>query len=94
MSTAGALICRVSVCTLNGMKTTRKGRRGRPLKGSDKTRGERLDMRLEPVEKESFRRAAELSGFDLSAWIRERLRNLARKELEAAGKDVPFLTGR
>jgi len=48
-------------------------------------------MRLEPVEKEAFRAAAELAGLDLSAWIRERLRGLARKELEGAGKTVPFL---
>jgi hypothetical protein len=74
------------------MKTTRKKRLGRPPKGSDKIRGVRLDMRLEPVEKEAFRSAAELAGLDLSGWIRERLRALARKELEGAGKQVPFLS--
>jgi len=73
------------------MKTTRKKRLGRPPKGSDKIKGIRLDMRLEASEKEAFRLAAALSGLDLSAWIRERLRQLARKELEQAGQDVPFL---
>jgi hypothetical protein len=77
-----------------GMKTTRKTRRGRPRKGSDKIKGIRLDMRLEVAEKEGFRAAAELSGLDLSAWIRERLRQIARAELEQAGQEVPFLPGR
>jgi hypothetical protein len=76
------------------MNTIRKTRRGRPRKGSDKIKGIRLDMRLEVAEKEGFRAAAELSGLDLSAWIRERLRQIARKELEQAGQKVPFLPGR
>jgi hypothetical protein len=74
-----------------GMKTTRKKRRGRPPKGSDKIKGIRLDMRLESTEKEGFRLAAELAGLDLSAWIRERLRRAAWEELERAGRPVPFL---
>jgi hypothetical protein len=76
------------------MKTTRKTGRGRPRKGSEKIKGIRLDMRLELAEKEGFRAAAELSGLDLSAWIRERLRQIARTELEQAGQEVPFLPGR
>ena len=66
-------------------------RRGRPPKGSDKVRGIRLDMRLNEAEKEGFRAAAELAGLDLSAWIRERLRLVARKELEDANRPIPFL---
>lgn len=73
------------------MKTTRKTRRGRPPKGSDKIKSIRLDMRLQEEEKEGFRLAAELSGLELSAWIRERLRRIARAELEGAGLKVPFL---
>lgn len=73
------------------MKTPRKTRRGRPQKGSGKIKSIRLDMRLQETEKEGFRLAAELSGLELSAWIRERLRRVARKELEEAGKEVPFL---
>jgi hypothetical protein len=72
------------------MKANNKKRRGRPPKSSDKARGFRLDMRLEESEKEGFRQAAELAGLDLSARIRERLRLVAKKELEHAGKEVPF----
>lgn len=73
------------------MKTPRKTRRGRPPKGSGKIKSIRLDMRLHEAEKEGFRLAAELSGLELSAWIRERLRKVARDELERAGQPVPFL---
>jgi hypothetical protein len=73
------------------MKTTPTKRRGRPLKGSDKIKGIRLDMRLDQAEKDAFRAAAELAGLDMSGWIRERLRTAARKELENAGLNVPFL---
>ena len=72
-------------------KTTKQKRRGRPKKGSDKIKGIRLDMRLETSEKEGFRAAAELSGLDLSAWIRERLRRAAWEELKRAGQPIPFL---
>jgi len=74
------------------METPRRKRLGRPPKRSDKIKGIRLDMRLEVTEKDAFRAAAELSGLDLSAWIRERLRNVARKELESAGRKVAFLS--
>jgi uncharacterized protein (DUF1778 family) len=70
-------------------KTLSKG--GRPPKGPDRVKSEYIDMRLEPVEKQAFRDAAELAGLDLSAWIRERLRIAARKELEGAGRAVAFL---
>jgi uncharacterized protein (DUF1778 family) len=73
------------------MRNTRKNRGGRPRKGSGKIKGIRLDMRLQDAEKEGFRAAAELAGLDLSAWIRERLRRVAREELEQAGQVVPFL---
>jgi len=54
-------------------------------------KGLRLDMRLDEYEKEGFRLAAEMSGLELSGWIRERLRRAAKKELEDAGKQVPFI---
>jgi hypothetical protein len=73
------------------MATPSKKRRGRPPKGSDKIKGIRFDMRLEEAEKEGFRAAAELAGLDLSAWVRERLRQAAWKELERAGQPVPFI---
>jgi hypothetical protein len=75
------------------MTTPREKRRGRPPKGSDKIKGVRLDLRLDADEKDGFRSAAELSGLELSAWIRERLRQAAWKELERAGQPVPFLRG-
>ena len=88
------MICSVSSGTLPGMKGTNKKRVGRPPKGSGKTKSAYLDMRLEEAEKESFRAAAELAGLDLSAWIRERLRTAARRELEGAGREVAFLQER
>lgn len=75
------------------MKTPKKNRGGRPVKSADKVKGIRIDMRLEISEKAGFRAAAELSGIDLSAWMRERLRRVAREELQAAGLPVPFLSG-
>jgi uncharacterized protein (DUF1778 family) len=73
------------------MKKETKTRRGRPPKGSESVRSIHLDMRIGPAEKATFKAAAELSGLDLSAWIRERLRQVARRELIEAGRQVPFL---
>jgi hypothetical protein len=73
------------------MKAPSKKRLGRPPKGSDKIKGIRFDMRIEEVEKIAFRDAANLAGLDLSAWVRERLRAVARQELEDAGRPVAFL---
>jgi hypothetical protein len=64
-------------------------RRGRPPKGSGK--GELLQVRLDEAEKRAFEDAARLSGLALSAWVRERLRLIARRELEKAGMPVAFL---
>ena len=50
-----------------------------------------LQLRLKPSEKEAFQLAADLAGLPLSAWVRERLRATARRELVEAGKQVPFL---
>jgi hypothetical protein len=66
-------------------------KRGRPPKRNDSRKADYLDIRLLTVEKRAFRDAADLAGLDLSAWVRERLRMLARKELEAAGRSVAFL---
>ena len=57
----------------------------------DMTRTERLEVRLEPEEKEAFQRAAAFSGVGLSSWIRERLRQAARRELKGAGETAPFM---
>jgi hypothetical protein len=53
-----------------------------------------LQLRLLAAEKEAFRKAADLAGVALSAWVRERLRSAARRELSEAGQQVPFLQGR
>ena len=65
--------------------------RGRPKKDPSRAKGEYLDIRLEAAEKQAFRDAAGLAGLDLTAWVRERLRSVARKELEEAGLTVAFL---
>jgi len=66
-------------------------KRGRPPKGAGRTKSEYLDIRVETTEKQAFRDAADLAGLDMSAWIRERLRANARKELEAAKLPVAFM---
>jgi len=71
---------------MHGMKK----RRGRPPKGAGKTKASFLQVRLDEAEKRAFNEAAELSGLALSAWVRERLRLLARKELEKVGRSVAF----
>lgn len=59
-----------------------------------KVRTDRLEIRLEPGEKEGFQMAAEAAGVPLSAWIRERLRRIARQELEDLGESIPFSANR
>jgi hypothetical protein len=66
-------------------------RRGRPPLGSDRGKGEYLDVRLESAEKQAFKEAADVAGIPLSTWVRERLRRAARQELEEVGRAVPFL---
>lgn len=48
-------------------------------------------IRLQALEKQGFEEAARLAGLTLSAWMRERLRTVARKELEDHGKAALFL---
>ena len=50
-----------------------------------------LQVRLGEPEKRGFKLAANLSGLSLSSWARERLRSAAIRDLENAGKKVPFL---
>lgn len=54
------------------------------------TRGQVLQIRLTEDEKQGFQQAAQLAGLPLSAWTRERLRLAAIRELESAGRKVPF----
>jgi uncharacterized protein (DUF1778 family) len=50
-----------------------------------------LQLRLQPNEKEAFEKAAQLAGIALSAWVRERLRRSAIRELGEAGQQIAFL---
>jgi predicted HicB family RNase H-like nuclease len=50
-----------------------------------------VQIRLSKEEKEGFELAASLAGISLSSWIRERLRLASIRELEGAGKRVPFV---
>ena len=67
-------------------------KRGMPRKATGKAKDGLLQVRVGAAEKTAFSAAADLSGLDLSAWVRERLRQAARKELEESGHAVPFLT--
>jgi predicted HicB family RNase H-like nuclease len=70
---------------------TKKAKRGRPPKEADQLRSESLLVRLEGSEKEAFKDAADLAGVPLSTWVRERLRQIAGKELAKAARPVAFL---
>ena len=50
-----------------------------------------LLVRISGREKEGFEVAAALAGISLSSWVRERLRLTAIRELESAGRRVPFV---
>ncbi len=50
-----------------------------------------LQIRLSEDEKLGFQIAADLAGIPLSAWVRERLRLAAIRELESAGQKAPFV---
>lgn len=54
-------------------------------------KSESLKLRIGPEEKQAFQDAADLAGVALSVWIRERLRQVARRELEEAGHNIAFL---
>jgi hypothetical protein len=50
-----------------------------------------VQIRLSVAEKLGFEQAAELAGIPISAWVRERLRLAAIRELEGAGRHIPFI---
>jgi uncharacterized protein (DUF1778 family) len=65
--------------------------KGRSPKAKDSAKTRYLQVRVTDPEKAAFDTAAELAGLDVSAWVRERLRLMARKELMDGGRPVPFL---
>jgi uncharacterized protein (DUF1778 family) len=52
---------------------------------------ESMEIRVQSDEKAAFKEAAALAGIPLSAWVRERLRLAAIRELESAGLQIPFV---
>jgi predicted HicB family RNase H-like nuclease len=54
----------------------------RPPKKKEESRAKLMQVRVQDREYETFKEAAERAGLDLSAWVRERLRNAARKDLK------------
>lgn len=66
-------------------------KRGRPPKNAGELRNEDLLVKLLSDEKEAFRDAANLAGVSLSTWVRERLRQVAIKELQSASQPIAFL---
>jgi hypothetical protein len=75
--------------TIEGM--SKKKTTFRDPESSGETKREQMLIRLEPGEKEAFRLAADLAGIGISAWVRERLRRIARQELEEARLPIPFI---
>ncbi len=71
------------------MKNPAKEIRRFPREAVPKT--EILQIRITDSEKEGFEIAALLAGISLSSWVRERLRLTAIRELEGAGRKVPFV---
>jgi len=51
-------------------------------------------VRLTDHEKKAFQDAADLSGISVAAWMRDRLRRAATRELEDAGREIAFLHGK
>jgi hypothetical protein len=56
-----------------------------------KPKSQTLQIRITDSEKDGFELAAALAGISLSSWVRERLRLAAIRELEGAGRKVPFV---
>jgi uncharacterized protein (DUF1778 family) len=56
-----------------------------------KPKVEIVQIRVTAEEKDGFELAAMLSGISLSSWVRERLRLTAIRELEGAGRRIPFI---
>ena len=70
-------------------KTKSKG--GRPPKDPGELRNEDLLVKLKADEKEAFKDAANLAGVSLSTWVRERLRQVAIRELQSASQPIAFM---
>jgi hypothetical protein len=69
----------------------KSNKRVRTPKDSDAGKSEYMEIRLGAAEKQAFKDAADLAGLGVSAWVRERLRRIAIKELQEASRPVAFL---
>lgn len=65
--------------------------KGAARKKKSEKRTEALLIRLMTQEKTGFQLAADIAGISLSSWIRERLRLAAIRDLEQAGRKIPFI---
>ena len=65
-------------------------KQGRPKKKPAIRRGELLQVRVQPAEKQAFADAAALCGQDVSVWVRDQLRRAAREKLLEGGQGDPF----
>jgi len=63
----------------------------RPQKSAEHKQSDSLLIRLRATEKEGFQLCADLAGISLSSWVRERLRFAAIRDLETAGRSIPFV---
>jgi hypothetical protein len=72
------------------MKKT-KPKRGRPPKEAHRLKNKPMLINLEGSEKEAFKDAAELAGLSLSTWVRDRLRQIAVRELGKAARPIAFM---
>jgi hypothetical protein len=72
------------------MKKKAANRMGRPKKPVEKRKGRYLQVRVTDPEKAAFDRASDIAGMDLSVWVRDRLRIVARGEIEKTGEKPAF----
>ena len=72
-------------------KKAAKRSAGRPPKAEGESKTHYLQVRLLETEHSGFAEAARLAGIPLSSWVRERLRIVARQELEEYGKSADFI---
>jgi predicted DNA binding CopG/RHH family protein len=66
------------------------GTKNQKTRKADVTKAKSLLVRLSEAEKRAFKESADIAGITVSAWIRERLRRVARRELEEANRPIPF----
>ena len=66
-------------------------RRAQRRVGSGQRKDDLLQLRVGALEKRAFEDAADVTGLALSAWVRERLRRAAIRDLEEAGRPVAFI---